>query len=238
MCKHIPKSDTFPALHMCNGLLATLTEMYGDVVIYRHVCGSRRSAGSGWRSCESRPVAFFTLQGRKPKVRGRADGQRGGQPLPESAGGSATGTSAAATAARQQQQQQQPAAELQLTPRNCSTGQFLTAIMHAPFTAAQTAAACQWVKGRMAVAGRLPSWFLKAAAAESWHQCWQHSPTVLSYVSDFWGMQLAAASAAGKSSSTAGTAERLHLAHLRRLLGLRQGAGGVAVPRAPYRIGK
>jgi hypothetical protein len=86
----------------------------------------------------------------------------------------------------------------------------------------------------MAVAGSLPSWFLKAAAAESWHRCWQHSPTVLSYVSDIWGMQLAAASAAGKSSSTAGsTAERLQLAHLRRLLGLRQGAGDVAVPRAP-----
>ncbi|KAL4854747.1 hypothetical protein ACK3TF_004665 [Chlorella vulgaris] len=47
---------------------------------------------------------------------------------------------------------------------------------------------------------------------------------VLSYGSEVWGMQLAAASAAGKTSSTAGsTAERLHLAHLRRLLGVRQG---------------
>ncbi|KAI3436385.1 hypothetical protein D9Q98_002439 [Chlorella vulgaris] len=47
---------------------------------------------------------------------------------------------------------------------------------------------------------------------------------VLSYGSEVWGMQLAAASAAGKTSSTAGSkAERLHLAHLRRLLGVRQG---------------
>ncbi|KAI3436045.1 hypothetical protein D9Q98_002102 [Chlorella vulgaris] len=41
---------------------------------------------------------------------------------------------------------------------------------------------------------------------------------VLSYGSEVWGMQLAAASAAGKPSSTAGSkAERPHLAHLRRL---------------------
>ncbi|KAI3432470.1 hypothetical protein D9Q98_004019 [Chlorella vulgaris] len=47
---------------------------------------------------------------------------------------------------------------------------------------------------------------------------------VLSYGSEVWGMQLAAASATGKTSSTAGSkAERLHLAHLRRLLGVRQG---------------
>ncbi|KAL4858040.1 hypothetical protein ACK3TF_001993 [Chlorella vulgaris] len=47
---------------------------------------------------------------------------------------------------------------------------------------------------------------------------------VLSYGSEVWGMQLAAAGAAGKTSSTAGsTAERLHLAHLRRLMGVWQG---------------
>ncbi|KAI3436751.1 hypothetical protein D9Q98_006163 [Chlorella vulgaris] len=47
---------------------------------------------------------------------------------------------------------------------------------------------------------------------------------VLSYGSEVWGMQLAAASAAGKTSSTAASkAERLHLAHLRRLLRVRQG---------------
>ncbi|KAI3425358.1 hypothetical protein D9Q98_009122 [Chlorella vulgaris] len=42
--------------------------------------------------------------------------------------------------------------------------------------------------------------------------------------SEVWGMQLAAASAAGKTSSTAGSkAERLNLANLRRELGERQG---------------
>jgi hypothetical protein len=47
---------------------------------------------------------------------------------------------------------------------------------------------------------------------------------VLSYGSEVWGMQLAADNAAGKTSSTAGSkAERLHLAHLRRLVGVRQG---------------
>ncbi|KAI3432723.1 hypothetical protein D9Q98_004265 [Chlorella vulgaris] len=53
---------------------------------------------------------------------------------------------------------------------------------------------------------------------------------VLSYGSEVWGMQLAAASAAGKTSSTAGSkAERLHLAHLRRLLGARQGTPTIMV---------
>ncbi|KAL4857864.1 hypothetical protein ACK3TF_001848 [Chlorella vulgaris] len=53
---------------------------------------------------------------------------------------------------------------------------------------------------------------------------------VLSYGSEVWGMQLAAASAAGKTSSTAGSkAERLHLAHLWRLLGVRQGTPTVVV---------
>ncbi|KAI3432579.1 hypothetical protein D9Q98_004128 [Chlorella vulgaris] len=47
---------------------------------------------------------------------------------------------------------------------------------------------------------------------------------VLSYGSEVWGMQLAAASAAGKTSKAAGSnAESLHLAHLRRLLGAAMG---------------
>ncbi|KAI3428416.1 hypothetical protein D9Q98_007243 [Chlorella vulgaris] len=53
---------------------------------------------------------------------------------------------------------------------------------------------------------------------------------VLSYGSEVWGMQLATASAAGKTSSTAGSkAERLHLAHLRCLLGVRQGTSTAEV---------
>ena len=48
--------------------------------------------------------------------------------------------------------------------------------------------------------------------------------SVLSYGSEVWGMQLAAAGAAGRCSSPAGSKpERLHLAYLRRLLGVRQG---------------
>jgi hypothetical protein len=39
----------------------------------------------------------------------------------------------------------------------------LSAAMHALSTAAQVAAVCQRVKGRKAVAGSLPPWFLKAA---------------------------------------------------------------------------
>jgi hypothetical protein len=38
--------------------------------------------------------------------------------------------------------------------------------MHAPFTAAEVAADCRRLKGRKSVAGSLPPWFLKAAAAE------------------------------------------------------------------------
>jgi hypothetical protein len=54
--------------------------------------------------------------------------------------------------------------------------------------------------------------------------------SVLSYGSEVWGMQLAAAGAAGCSSSPAGSRpERLHLAYLRRLLGVRQGTPNAVV---------
>jgi hypothetical protein len=54
---------------------------------------------------------------------------------------------------------------------------------------------------------------------------------VLSYGSEVWGMQLAAASAAGKFSSTTGSkAAQLHLAHFWCLLGVRQGTQAAVVP--------
>lgn len=50
----------------CTCLMGCMHDgMNGDVVNQRHVCGSRRYAGSGWRSC----VAFLiTLRGRKSKA--------------------------------------------------------------------------------------------------------------------------------------------------------------------------